>query len=89
MACLYGSECSNAIKTRGLCATHYVVAARLVRKGWTTWVVLESRGLAMPLTSAWNSKGTCNSKVASRFLHRCEITPGCVMNPGHGGACSR
>ncbi len=36
--------CDNPAKTRGLCATHYMYAHRLVSRGKTTWSVLEQEG---------------------------------------------
>lgn len=44
-ACLH---CSEDARARGLCATHYAVADRLVRAGRTTWKALERKGLAKP-----------------------------------------
>jgi len=36
--------CNNPAKTRGLCATHYMYAHRLVSRGKTTWADLEKEG---------------------------------------------
>lgn len=39
-----GERCARDAKTRGLCASHYVVARKLVKEGGKTWEQLEKEG---------------------------------------------
>lgn len=43
--CLY-PDCDNEAVTRGLCATHYGIARKLVKGGHTTWEELIAAGKA-------------------------------------------
>lgn len=61
-SCLY-PECSKIVKrrtkagsivmSRGLCWNHYRAAYYLVRKGITTWAILEQNKKCLPKTKSW------------------------------------
>ena len=61
--------CNEPAKTRGLCATHYMYAHRLVTRGKTTWAELEKEGKCLPPHSApndtkdWFLGGTVESQI--------------------------
>lgn len=45
-SCLF-PECQGIRASRGLCINHYASAAKLIRKGRTTWEYLISKGWAV------------------------------------------
>lgn len=45
--CIY-PDCSNTVRTRGLCHGHYMTMRRLVREGKITEEDLEERGFLSP-----------------------------------------
>ena len=61
--------CEEQAKTRGLCATHYMYAHRLVTRGKTTWAELEKEGKWLSPHSSpndtkdWFLGGTVESQI--------------------------
>jgi hypothetical protein len=41
-------NCGKTVFVRGLCPTDYAIASRLVRKGATSWAMLEGDSKALP-----------------------------------------
>lgn len=56
--------CMNKAKSRGLCMNHYVCFHRMVKKGKTTWKLLENANLAIV------QKENCMLRGFLEFLSR-------------------